>query len=220
MDDATIFGIVGMIVGGIGAAAGVMAIGYVHVAKGTAEQANTIAGDSKDLATKANELSRESNVTAADAKRLAEEANEYSSRAEAREVERHDVYWDGGWATRGVYRLYKRGDDAAHDIVATVTVDREEQTVTAPLLHEEHSHLDFHFPGAVAKRDRDAEADAEAERRAVAAEEKARQSGWPLAAVSRSPSPVRVEAITERVVWTTDRGTPKTHIDEARSFRR
>jgi hypothetical protein len=54
---------------------------------------------------------RRSNSIAADARQLAEEANEIATRAESREIERHDVYWDGCWETPGTYLLVKRGGD-------------------------------------------------------------------------------------------------------------
>lgn len=206
MDTTTlVLSVGGCVFGAIGAIAAAVALYYAHLAKRASGQSN--------------DLAEGSNTIALDARRIALEANEYSRRAEDRDTERHDVYWEGGWIAKGVYRLYKRGDDAAHDIVATVTVDREEQTATGPLLREEHSWLDFHFPGAAAQRDLEAAEDAEAKRRDATDEEKARQRGWPLAAVGLSRPPVRFEAITERVVWTTDRGTPKTHTDESRGLR-
>lgn len=44
---------------------------------------------------------RRSNSIAADARQLAEEANEIATRAESREIERHDVYWDPTSADSG-----------------------------------------------------------------------------------------------------------------------
>lgn len=214
--DPNLAALLGVVFGGIGAVAGVTAVFY-------ARNANRSGDESKRIAGEANGLAEGSNTIALDARKIALEANEYSHRAEARETERHDVYWDGGWIKNGVvYRLYKRGDNAAHDVVATVTVDGEEQTVKAPLMQQEHGWLDFHFPGVAAQRRREAQEDAAAEKRAARAD--AERRAWPvplsLSSIGRpAAQTIRFEDIEERVVWTTDRGTPKLHTDESRGFR-
>lgn len=190
----------GLVAGVVGAVAGVGALWYAH-------GANALSG-------KSNNLAKGSNDIALDARRIALDANEYSRRSEDRETERHDVWWEGGWVTEEVYRIYKRGDDAAHDVVATVTVDREEQTVRAAKMQEEHGWLDFRFPGAAAKRAQDARDNEAAARRAAAAANDPLRQAWPQSyvhAVAQSAPAVRFQVITERIDWTTDRGTPRSH---------
>lgn len=193
----------GLVAGAVGAIAGVWALYFSWRAK----QAS---GD-------ANDLARGSNTIALDARKIAIEANQYSQRAEDRETERHDVYWDGTWVTDGVYRVYKRGRDAAHDIVATVTVDRYEKVERAALMEDERGWIDFHFPAVAEQRAQKKRDDAAARRRAAEAVAKSSKEIWPLSAMNLSyTGPAQgFQLVTERVEWTTDRGTPRLHTDSS-----
>jgi hypothetical protein len=100
---------------------------------------------------------RRSNSIAADARQLAEEANEIATRAESREIERHDVYWDGYWETPGTYLLVKRGGDEAHDVKATVSVDGGRARSNRRIDNQRRVHIDVHVPsrgGRVRQRGR------------------------------------------------------------------
>lgn len=184
----------GVIFGGGGFVAGVFAVIYAAIANHRSKQS------AKD-ATDANDLARESNDIAKDAKQLAQEANEISHRGEQREVERHDVHWEGEWQEPGIYVMVKRGNDEAHDVVATVTADGEEQTQRADLAVEDGHTLVYKFPSAAAAFRREVEQ----YRRQKEAEAASPYPGltsshmWPFHRVS------------ERVLWSTKRGTPKTH---------
>ncbi|OBB33064.1 hypothetical protein A5792_11590 [Mycolicibacterium peregrinum] len=189
MTDAV--GIWGLVVGGIGSAAGVGALVYAHIANSNAKKSSLAAGDSKQLAEQANDLARESNTIATDAKQLAEEANGISRRSEARDTEQHDVCWDEGWTSKaqGIFRLVKRGDDEAHNVKATVEFDNEEVVIAEPLVANDYHQLLFRFGSAAYDRERAAIADA-ARTRSMS--------------VQARLYPVRV-----RVEWTTKLGTPQ-----------
>lgn len=184
----------GVIFGGIGGIAGLAGVIYAHVAYLKSKE-------SGKTASVANDLARESNVIAEEAKRLAVEANEISHRGEQREIERHDVYWEGDWTEPGVYVLVKRGHDAAHAVAATVTADGEEQTQRADLIVDEMSELVFHFP-RLADVIRQEAADDLRRRRAEAANP--RPFGPPSWMA-------HLHSGTERVEWSTARGTPRIH---------
>lgn len=64
----------------------------------------------------------ESNTIAAAARQLGEVANTDSRRAEAREIERHEVYWGTGWLRTGLMSL-QSGDDVGSNAKETVTAD-------------------------------------------------------------------------------------------------
>jgi hypothetical protein len=141
----------GLIVGGIGSISGVVALIYAHIANTNAKQSTRIAEDSRDLAVEANDLARQSNNIALSAREIAQDANDISSRAEARETEHHDVYWEGGWDTGrpGDYFLMKRGAHEARSVKATIRYGDEEQTVTRDAMIGDNQPLRFRFASAL-----------------------------------------------------------------------
>lgn len=149
MTDAV--GIAGLIVGAVGSAAGIGALVYAHFAYSNAKASGSTADNSKRLAEKANDLARQSNIIAADARQLAEEANDTRRRGEAREIERHDVHWDGDWdaGQPGRYLLYKRGNADAHNVVATVTYGGESKTAQRDIMEGDDRVLTFFFDEAL-----------------------------------------------------------------------
>ena len=187
----------GVIFGGIGGIAGLAGILYAHIAYRSSKESGKAATD-------ANNLARDSNDIAKDAKRLAEEANEISHRSEQREIERHDVYWEGDWREPGVYLLLKRGADQAHNVVATVTADQEEQTKRAELITEEGHILEFEFPGIAAAVRREYAA---YRRQIEAAASRPSGPGSPF--IPGSPVMMDYHSVSKRVEWSTTRGTPK-----------
>lgn len=188
------------ILAGVGGAASALAIIYAHIAHRASRAASQAATD-------ANALARESNETAKDAKRLAEEANEISHRSEQREIERHDVRWEGDWQEPGVFVLVKRGEEEARDVVATVWADGEEQTQRAHLILEEGARLVFEFPAI-----------AEAVRReaAVYHRQQAADSANPCSGIAAAGRAAEWHNGSERVQWSTKRGTPKIHEEDRR----
>lgn len=192
--------LLGLIAGGIGSAAGVIALVYAHIANNNAKRSTRIAEDSRDLAVEANDLARESNTIALGASKAARKANDISARAEARETERHDVHWEGDWQRPGIYVLTKLGADEACYIKATVTYDDERVTKTVETIVKDGHRLDFRFHTATA--DFDAEV--------IERQQQLRSSdphGIGVASMwGRHP-----HRVTERVEWTTAQGTPKLH---------
>ncbi|CAN5408336.1 hypothetical protein BH09ACT7_BH09ACT7_05100 [soil metagenome] len=191
----------GIIFGGVGAVAGVGALVYAHIAYRAGRASGTVAERANDLANGSNEI-------ALDARKIALEANEYSHRAEKRETERHDVWWECGWRqrSRGIYQLIKRGDDEAHDIKVTVVVSGEEVSGTYDLIAEDGEPILCQFHGA-----------ANEFRRAQAARDEAKRLGAmnPYGG-GMSPPPLSALNIKVRVEWTTSLGTPKVHDEEDR----
>lgn len=188
--------LLGVIVGGVGSLAALI---YAHIAYRNAKASTKIAEDSRTLA-------RESNEIAADARGLAEEANEFSRRSEQREIETHDVHWDGDWEYPGRYVLTKLGDDEAHNVKATVSYDGERVTQEAEVIRDSGHQLVFEFPSAVADFQREA-------RQHVEDLRAARNVPYGLGVPSWGTHPHTVE---ERVHWTTPRGTPQHHEEEFR----
>lgn len=137
-----------------------------------------------------------------DAKKLAAEANDIAARGEAREVEKHDVHWDGDWDPQqpGRYLLRKRGDDEARNVRARVSYGDDEKTVSEASMAEDGQTLVFVFPEALADYQDEYE-DRESTRAAEA-------SGMMIPA--RMPRMYRVQ---ERVEWLTPLSTPKLHED-------
>jgi hypothetical protein len=181
----------GLIVGGIGSIAGVVALIYAHIANTNAKQSTRIAEDSRGLAVEANDLARVSNTIASSARQLAEEANEISHRGEARETEHHDVRWEGGWdpGQPGDFILMKRGDHEARNVKATVRYGDEEQTRDAVI--GDNQPLRFRFSSAL---------------RDYQAEYSRRESTYnPAGHVLIN------HGVNERVEWTTPLGAPQLH---------
>ena len=194
-------GIAGLIVGGVGSAAGIGALVYAHIANANAKKSGKAADDSKQLAEQANDLARESNTIATDARQLAEEANEFSRRGEARETERHDVHWGGDWDRPGVYALTKLGDDEAHAVTATVVYDGERVTQRADIITDNGHQLIFEFPTAV--RDFRDEVRDHRRRREADTTGLGLGSTWGM----------NVHRVDHRVEWTTPNGNPRLHED-------
>jgi hypothetical protein len=184
-----------LIFGGVGAVAGLIALVYAHAAFRGGNQTS-------QLATDANDLAKGSNAIALDARRIAIEANDYSHRAEQRETERHDVYWEGDWVEPGIYLLVKRGDDSARNVKATVYYDGNELSQSVDSLDHDGCGLEFSFPEAVADFEREV---------AQRAEDKANNNvGLPFAMLDIERP--HFHSVTERVEWMTPRGTPKLHV--------
>lgn len=135
-----------------------------------------------------------------DAKELAGAANQIAERAEAREVEKHDVHWEGGWDPRqpGRYLLRKRGDDEARSVRARLSYSGDEQTATVDSMDEDGQTLAFVFQEALVDY-QDEYAERERSRSIAAA-------GIPTAGAV-----VRSYVVQERVEWLTPLGTPKLH---------
>lgn len=185
--------VLALIIGGIGAVVGVIALVYAHAAFRGGK-------DATKLAAEANHLAKDPNSVAHDARRIAMEANGYSHRAEQRETKRHDVYWEGDWVEPGTYLLIKRGDDPAHNAKATVSYEGNEVSQSAAVIEEDGTGFEFVFPAAVADFEREV-----AER----AEPKSLPFGIPDVEYPKYHS------TTERVEWTTPRGRPKLHAPQA-----
>lgn len=203
--------IAGLIVGGIGSIAGVVALVYAHIANANAKAANRnakestrIANDSNALAVKANDLSKQSNNIALGARELAQEANDIRRRGEARETERHDVHWDGDWEEPGVYVLTKLGSDEARDLTATVVYDGERMTQTADLMVGDDRRLVFQFPTA-ARDFRDE----------VRERQRQQDTADPYSLRSAMSWGLKPHWVVERVEWSTRQGNPKLHEGEA-----
>ena len=220
-DDAALVGaVVGGVGGALGAVAAIVALIYAHKANKKADASNTIAGASKNLAVEANDLSRESNAIAVTARELAAEANSYSHRAEAREVEHHDVRWDDGWLARnrGIYAVIKRGDDPAHNVRVTVEFDGQEQTDSVDLMEEEGGQIRFQFRSAAAAYAAELEK-YQAHQAAVERHNSADRRlpfGTGLSPQITSPFYPEYHSANVRVTWTTALGTPKTWEQEHR----
>jgi hypothetical protein len=115
---------------------GVFSIVLVRRANDAAKDANRIAKEALQKSQRALEISGKANEIAVDANdistrsnAIAVEANEISQAGRDRETERNDVDWIGGWARPGVYEMKNDGQDPAHSVRATVTVDGVSETV-------------------------------------------------------------------------------------------
>ncbi|WP_285033866.1 hypothetical protein [Mycolicibacterium sp. lyk4-40-TYG-92] len=181
----------GLIVGGIGSVAGILALVYAHIANNNAKRSITVAGESRDLAVEANDLSRQSNTIATGAREIAQDANDISRRSEARETERHDVRWEEQWVSKqnGFYAIVKRGNDVAYHVKATATLDKGEHVVEADTVTEDGTQLRFRFGSEVYDRDK------------AALDEALRARSFSV--------PLRMHAVDVRIEWTTALGTPK-----------
>ncbi|WP_445160946.1 hypothetical protein ACTXG5_22825 [Mycobacterium sp. Dal123C01] len=173
-----VIGLVGLGVAGISAVVGVVAVIYAHVAV----------------------------KRASDAKEFAKTANEIAGRGEAREIEKHDVHWDGEWdpGQPGRYLLRKRGDDEARNVRARVSYGDDEQTVVEASMTGDGETLVFVFEEALT--DYQEEYEYREERLAVAA-------ASPFPEVTGGWVPPRMHRVHERVEWETPLGMPKLHED-------
>lgn len=203
--------VAGLIVGGIGSIAGIVALVYAHIANSNAKAANLnadestrIAKDSNALAVEANDLSKQSNNIALGARELAQEANDIRRRGEAREIERHDVHWDGDWDEPGIYVLTKLGSDEARDVTATVVYDGERLIRTADLMVGDNRRLVFEFPTAA----RDF-------REEVRQRQRQQDMTDPHGLGTSLSWGLNPHGVVERVEWSTRQGNPKLYESEA-----
>lgn len=190
----------GVLGGGAGLIFGIAAFNQSKASNKLAEKAHQVAERGEQLSTKANDLATESNGIAVDARQLAEEANTLSKRAEFRETELHDVQWEGDWEEPGTYVLTNTGEHEAFDVTATVEVDGEKQKIWVASVGE-GGRLTFAFPGA---RQEFAQEVAKKRRREL----EAARSQWGIAG---SGFEEYCHTITERVLWKTQLGNPRTH---------
>lgn len=190
-DAGLIAGIVGAVVGTLGAAASGFALVYAHMANDKAKKSIAIAGDSRDLAVEANDLSRQSNTIATGARELAQDANDISRRSESRETERHDVRWEQAWLSKpnGHYMLIKRGNDVAHRVKAMASFENDERVIEAEAIAEDGTQLRFKFGSESYNRDK------------AAIDEAIRTGAYTV--------PVRLHSVQVRIEWETDLGTQK-----------
>lgn len=195
---------VGDVLGAIGAAAGVGALVYAHIAY----RASKASGHQAE---EANILAKGSNTIALGAYKLAIDANAYSRRDEERAVERHDVTWAGDWVQPGVYRITKRGDDEARDVRVAITVDGEEAVSSAELVEEAGYGFDLPFRAA-ARRQEAYRREWEDARREAAR----RRAAYPAMSGGMSAPLLRMHDIVEHIQWTTTQGVPKTHQEKKR----
>ncbi|MEU9979512.1 hypothetical protein [Streptomyces sp. NPDC051014] len=147
-------GIVGFVVSLVGLKRARQANGIAVGGNALASAANQLASDANSLAARANEksdesnnIAREANRIAAAANNLASEANRLAQEQDQRETEAHDVRWEGEWTSPGEYRLVRRGDDVALDVIARVTVDGEEAVARRPRV-EAGENITLSFPTA------------------------------------------------------------------------
>jgi len=185
-----------------------IAIGAVSIV--LVVRSNRTANDALTASRRAVELSEKSNTIAVDANdisvrsnSLAQEANDISRAGGDRAVERNDVDWAGHWRRPGVYVLTNRGQDAAHAVRATVTIDDETATVESPEVAHDDEMI-FNFPRAA-----DTYVLEERERA-----EKARPStvnGINMASFYISPLFGNDHRTEERITWKTPLGVPKLH---------
>ncbi len=171
--------VVAMVFGGVSAITAIIAVIYAHLANNKSSRANAIASDAKVFAAAANDI---------------------AARGEAREVERHDVHWEGGWDPRqpGRYLLRKRGNTEACDVRARVSYQGDEQVATEASMVEDGATLVFEFRGALSDYQE------EYAERQYAADSAA-------AGVFTAGHVLRTYSVRERVAWLTPLGTPKLH---------
>lgn len=172
--------------GAVSAAVGIIAIIYAHLAN------------------------RKSNA----AEQLAKGAHDIAARGEAREIEQHDVRWEGQWDSRqpGRYLLIKRGGAEARNVRATVRYQGDdEQTVTADSVTEDGTALAFSFDEAL--RDYQDEYAARQEHAYEAQQARRGRSvqGIPIPTRVVMPYMDRTYHVIERVEWVTPMDTPKLH---------
>lgn len=118
-----------------------------------------------------------------------------AERSERRQVERHDVFWEGQWVNAGHYVMMNRGvQDTAHNVTVIVDVDEEEKT----------AHLDAVEPGGQVELDFP---EARAELRRL----QQRQQEPTLGGIAlHMPDFLSNRCfISERVTWTTALGVPR-----------
>jgi hypothetical protein len=171
--------VVAMVFGGVSAVTAIIAVIYAHLANNKSSRANAIASDAKVFAAAANDI---------------------AARGEAREVEPHDVHWEGSWDPRqpGRYLLRKRGNTEARDVRASVSYHGDEQVVIKASMAEDGATLVFEFRGAL----RDYQ-DEYAERQYAA--------NSAAAGILTAGHVMRTYPVRERVAWLTPLGTPKLH---------
>lgn len=147
-----------------------------------------------------------------DAGRLAKGAHDIALRGEAREVERHDVRWEGRWDPQqpGRYLLTKRGDAEARNVRATMRYKDDEQTVTADSVAKDGTVLAFSFDEALRDYQDEYAARQEHEYEAQQARRGAGH-GIPVPARIVLPYMAPTYTVSERVEWVTPMGTPKLH---------
>ncbi|MEV0604713.1 hypothetical protein AB0I82_36195 [Streptomyces sp. NPDC050315] len=211
----------GGIAGVIGAVTGIVGMRQAKRANNEAEKGNRLAGDANKIARAANQLAVHANETSAEsneiaraandiataANRLAEDANALAHQQNQRDVEQHDVHWEGDWVEPGRYRLITNGEDAAFDVAAVVTVDDEEKRVTqARVAPGEPILLDFPEARRAYEAEQREYAEAQARRRRSTA-------SWPYQPTYDVAGDMRRRShfIGERILWSTELGTPKEH---------
>ncbi|MDF3309799.1 hypothetical protein P3H15_32795 [Rhodococcus sp. T2V] len=202
MDDvlAWLGAIGGVLGGGAGLTFGILAFKQSKSSNKLAEDARDIAQRGEQLGTEANELARQSNGIAIDARQLAEEANTFSKRSELRETELHDVVWEGQWEEPGSYVLVNSGEHEALNVRATVDVDGEKMTIDAGVVGE-GGRLTFLFPRARQEFSREV-----ARKRQQEIDARRAPFGFVPTTFEQYS-----HTITERVLWQTQLGNPRTH---------
>jgi hypothetical protein len=168
-----VIAILALVFGGISAAVGTWAIIYAHLAVNRAN----------------------------DARRLATTANDIAARGEAREVEKHDVHWEGEWdpAQPGRYLLRKRGRAEAREVRVRITYSGDhEQTAEVDSMTDDGETLEFIF--------REALSDFQEEYAERDYSRMASQAG-----IFTAGAVMRTYGVQERVEWLTVLGTPKLH---------
>ncbi|MFH9998607.1 hypothetical protein ACH4NR_00120 [Streptomyces globisporus] len=177
---------IGAVTGGIGAITGVTGIVYAVKANAKSAEATTAANTANDLAREAN--------------RYADEASTMMRGQVARETERHDVTWSGGWVQPGLYRVTNQDSEyTAHKVTVRVVVDEEVQTEYREQIPP-GAAVELSFPAA-------AERLMEERRELRRQRERAARTAW-----MSSPADAfvgRDHCIEERATWQTDFGTPK-----------
>ena len=185
---------VAFIVGVGGLIVGIVGLVKAHQAKQEAKEANRIATAANAISVAANSLS--------------EEANQISRQSAMRSAEEHDVDWDCNWLEPGTYVVSNSGRDTATKVRVLVTVDDE--TVTAEAAEVGHlGEIVLMFPRALT-----AWREEEAERLAFAQHAR---TGPRLTAPVMNLSPLfgNDHQIRDRILWTTELGTPRLHDESA-----
>jgi hypothetical protein len=138
-------------------------------------------------------------MRAGNATKIAHDALKLSQDADARATEKHDVYWEGHWTAIGVYALTNMGNDSAHNVKASVTVD-DEKVVRCSDEVIGGGTLEFYFPRA--------EAAGYQEYR----EKHPNQNSLAMPILA----PLHIHLSYERITWETELGQDKIHESTSR----
>lgn len=140
------------------------------------------------------------------AAKIAHDALQLSKDADARATEKHDVYWEDGWTAIGVYVLTNMGNDSAHNVKASITVDDEKVVMCADEVIG-GGKLMFNFPKAEAAGNQEYR-EKHPNQNPLVRDSDSPSVGMATSFVNQTPAiaSFRSHSLVQRITWETELG--------------